>query len=188
MKNTTALLLLFITILSCQNDKTAFLNNKEVVDNFNLLKNKEAFYKEAEDSLKLRIEKIVSESGYQDLVQKYQTQRGIMSNAEEEQLYNQIMQLQQSINQQQQFASQELQQRKAKSVDSIIGFVKSYVKDYGKENGYTYIFGDNDSGGMLYGSESLDITEEIIEGLNKKYPTETKVETEETTTEDSNEK
>jgi hypothetical protein len=41
---------------------------------------------------------------------------------------------------------------------------------------------------MLYGSESLDITEEIIEGLNKKYPTETKVETEETTTEDPNEK
>ena len=66
--------------------------------------------------------------------------------------------------------------------------LKSYVKDYGKENGYTYIFGDNDSGGMLYGSESLDITEEIIEGLNKKYPTETKVETEETTAEDSNEK
>ncbi len=164
------LLLSAFILFSCQNDKTAFVDNLEIVDNFELLKSKEAFYKEAEDSLKVRIEKIVEQSGYQAKVQKYQSERGKMPKAEEDKLYNELVQLQQSISQQQQFANQELQQRKTQAIDSMIGLVKSFVKEYGKENGYSYIFGNTDSGPIIYGIETSDITDDIVKGLNIKYP------------------
>ena len=169
MKNLIALLLLLIFTTACQNEKTAFVDNNRIVENFDVMQTRQSFYKEAEDSLKLRIEIMVAQSGYQDLVKQYQTQKGTMSKADEEQLYNQIMQLQQSLGQQQQFASQELQQRKGKELDSLVNVVKTFVKDYGKANGYSYIFGSNDAGNILYGSDQKDITDQIIDELNSKY-------------------
>jgi len=180
MKNLVSLLVLVITLTSCQNEKTAFVDNKKIVENFDLLQTKEAFYKEAEDSLQLRIENMVAQSGYQDLVNQYQTQSDQLSDSEKEDLYNQIMQLQQSIGQQQQMANQGLQQQKGKDLDSLTNIVKAFIKDYGKDNGYSYIFGSNEGGNVLYGSDEKDLTDMVIEELNNEYKVEeTKTKTEE---------
>ena len=79
------------------------------------------------------------------------------------------MQIQQGLGQQQQFATQELQQRKGKELDSFVNIVRTEIKTYGEANGYSYIFGYNDSGNILYGSNAKDISEEIIKELNAKY-------------------
>lgn len=184
MKHLITFILLAFLIISCQNEKTAFVDNNRIVENFNVLQKRQTFYKEAEDSLKVRIEIMVAQSGYQDLINQYQTQKGTMPKSEEEALYNKIMQIQQSIGQQQQFASQELQQRKGKELDSLVTVVKTFVKDYGKVNGYSYIFGSNDAGNILYGSDQKDISDKIIDELNAKYPVkdeEVKANTEEDT-------
>lgn len=47
--------------------------------------------------------------------------------------------------------------------------INTYVQGYGKENGYTYIFGANGDGSMMYAEDSKDITEEIISIINTKY-------------------
>lgn len=44
-----------------------------------------------------------------------------------------------------------------------------YISDFGKEKGYTYIYGANGTGNVLYAAESEDITEELIEYVNKRY-------------------
>jgi outer membrane protein len=175
MKNLIPLLLLVFLIVSCQNEKTAFVDNNKIVENFDAMQEREAFYKKAEDSLKVRIEVMVAQSGYQDMVTQYQTQAEQMSESEKKELYDKIMQLQQSIGQQQQMASQGLQQRKGKELDSMVNIVKTFIKDYGKSNGYSYIFGSNDAGNILYGSEQKDLSDEIIAELNSKYPVEEEV-------------
>ena len=47
--------------------------------------------------------------------------------------------------------------------------INTYVKDYGQENGYTYIFGANGDGTIMYAEDGKNITEEIIEMINQKY-------------------
>jgi len=44
-----------------------------------------------------------------------------------------------------------------------------YLTDYGKEKGYTYIYGANGTGNVLYADESQDITAELIEYVNNRY-------------------
>lgn len=44
-----------------------------------------------------------------------------------------------------------------------------YIVEYGKEKGYAYIYGANGTGNVLYADESEDITEELIEYVNKRY-------------------
>ena len=47
--------------------------------------------------------------------------------------------------------------------------INQYVIDYGKENGYNYIFGTDGSGSIMYGEENMDITKEVVAYINNKY-------------------
>jgi len=55
-------------------------------------------------------------------------------------------------------------------IDSLIAKVKTFVNDYGKTNGYDYIFGTVEtSPSIMYGKEANDLSSKIIEGLDSAY-------------------
>lgn len=51
----------------------------------------------------------------------------------------------------------------------ILTQLNQYVKDYGEKNGYTYIFGNDSNGSLMYAKETHNITKEIIRFINDKY-------------------
>ena len=51
----------------------------------------------------------------------------------------------------------------------ILGQMTQYIKDFGNENGYDFIFGADNSGNILYGRPAGDVTSEIIVFINLKY-------------------
>ena len=71
----------------------------------------------------------------------------------------------QNLAQEEQALKTESQQK----LDSLISKMKKNISEYGKQKGYTFILGANDSGNVLYGSESKDITNEVLEYLNQQY-------------------
>ncbi len=169
MKRLVIVLILSSTFFSCQQNKTAYVSNSDIMDGFEKLKQTEDNFAKEEEAMNARIDSLVSASGYQELVQEYQSKQGKMPKAKEEELYNQIMQIQQRLGQQQKMTSQQFQQRKNAEMDSLVKTVKDFIKEYGKKNGYTYIYGANESGNILYGQENLDITDDVIKALNQKY-------------------
>jgi len=56
-----------------------------------------------------------------------------------------------------------------KLTEQVFGRVNDFVKRYGKEKGYRIILGANGSGNILYAEESMDITKDVQEALNKEY-------------------
>ncbi|WP_281336787.1 OmpH family outer membrane protein [Flavobacterium eburneipallidum] len=77
----------------------------------------------------------------------------------------------QQLAQAQQMLAQQLQQEAGTEMDSLVTGVKKFIKDYGKEKGYTYIYGTGEPASILYAEEKLDITKEIVKLLNEKYKT-----------------
>ena len=73
------------------------------------------------------------------------------------------------LQQQQQMVGNKLREQSNTVMDSIVTKIKAYVKDYGKENNYTYIFGSNESANIMYAEEGLDITQDILSELNEGY-------------------
>ena len=74
------------------------------------------------------------------------------------------------LQQQIQFEQQQMQQAYQTEMDSVITKVKGFVKDYGKNNGYTYILGTSDNAAsVLYGAEENDLSQTMIEALNDNY-------------------
>ena len=53
--------------------------------------------------------------------------------------------------------------------DSIVEKMRNYVKEYGKKNGYDYIYGTGDAASVLYAKEGFDITDKLVKELNDKY-------------------
>lgn len=51
----------------------------------------------------------------------------------------------------------------------VLNQVNSYIQEYGKRKSYTVIMGTLETGSILYGKEAIDITDEVLEGLNKNY-------------------
>ena len=47
--------------------------------------------------------------------------------------------------------------------------LKEAIRQYGKENNYTFILGANEGGSVLYGKDNKDITDELIRYLNQQY-------------------
>jgi len=53
--------------------------------------------------------------------------------------------------------------------EQIVSQLNQYVQDYGKENGFTYIFGTGGSGTLMYAEEAQNVTQGVMEYLNQKY-------------------
>ncbi len=97
------------------------------------------------------------------------------------------------IQQRQQMAQQQVQAEGQKKIDQINEDIEDFLASYGKSNGYTYILGTSaTTKSVLYGDESLDITDQVLDALNADYDskatasetkTETKTEAEATTEE-----
>ena len=69
----------------------------------------------------------------------------------------------------QQALVQQLREESGVEMDSLVKKVKKFIKDYGKEKGYTYIYGTGEAASILYAEDKLDITKEIVKLLNDKY-------------------
>ena len=64
----------------------------------------------------------------------------------------------------------QLQSRQQELSRNAISKINLFIEEYGKEKGYKLILGSTEDGSILYGFSEDDITKEIIEKLNKKYP------------------
>ncbi len=62
----------------------------------------------------------------------------------------------------------EIGQERDKLAMEIGKEIEGIVKNYGKQNGYTMILNENNLS-MTYGDETLDVTQDIIDILNKSY-------------------
>jgi outer membrane protein len=76
----------------------------------------------------------------------------------------------------QQALSQQLQQESGVEMDSLVSGVKKFIKEYGKKNGYSYIYGTGDAATVLYAEDKYDITKEVVKALNDKYKASPKAE------------
>lgn len=53
--------------------------------------------------------------------------------------------------------------------DEIWKQINQYVSEYGKEQGYSYIFGGDGSGSVMYTQEENDLTSAVTSYVNTKY-------------------
>ena len=63
-----------------------------------------------------------------------------------------------------------LDEEQAKKQEELYSNIREYIKKHHAENKYEFVLGySSNGGGILYADNAVDVTQQIIDGLNKEY-------------------
>ena len=167
MYKITIALVAVLAFSACTQQKIAYVDSQKLMKEYKAVKNLEKEIGEKQNALQAKYQLIAA--NFQKEVQEFQNKSKHMSPKKGQARYQELMQKQNMIQQNQQAESVKLQQESQDKMDKIIEDVKAFAQTYAQKNGYTFILGSNDSGNVLYGDDKYDLTEEILVAINKQY-------------------
>ncbi len=108
------------------------------------------------------------ERGVKDFQNK--VQKGLVTRSTAQQMEQELMQEQQAILQLRDQLTYQLSEEEQVMNRKLINEITEFLEEYNKNKNYKYIFSDQLYGdNILYASDSLDITNVVLEGLNRRY-------------------
>jgi outer membrane protein len=173
MKKSLLIIALSISIVSCTKTaevkevKTAFVDTSVLMKDYTEAKDLEAKYKAKSEEKGRELEAEINR--FKQDAANFQNQAQANGQAWAQQKGAELQRREQQLAQAQQSLSQQLQQESGVEMDSLVKGVKTFIKSYGKEKGYAYIYGTGDAASILYAEDKYDITKEIVKALNDKY-------------------
>ena len=180
-KKALVLIALSISIVACTKPaeavkevKTAYIDTAELMKEYTEAKDLEAKFKVKADEKGRQLEAEISR--FKQEAANFQSQAQANGQEWAQKKGAELQKREQQLGYAQQALSQELQVESGKEMDSLVSGVKKFIKNYGKEKGYAYIYGTGDAASILYAEDKFDITKEIIKALNDKYKTPAKTE------------
>jgi outer membrane protein len=173
MKKVLLIIAISISVVACNQTadvkevKTAYVDTSVLMKEYTKAKDLEAKYRAQSEEkgrqLDAEIKRFKQDAG------NFQSQAQANGQAWAQQKGAELQKREQQLSYAQQALSQQLQQESGAEMDTLVTGVKEFIKAYGKEKGYAYIYGTGDAASVLYAEEKYDITKDIIKALNDKY-------------------
>lgn len=182
MKKSFIIFAISISIISCDKTtstsakelKTAYVDTSKLMDEYTEAKDIEAKYKTKSEEKGKELEAEVAR--FKSEAANFQKSAQANGQAWAQQKGAELQKKQEQLQYAQQGIAQQLQQESGAEMDTVVKSVKKFIKEYGKQNGYAYIYGTGDAASVLYAEDKYDITKEIIKLLNEKYKAPAKTE------------
>ena len=108
------------------------------------------------------------EKEQQEFQRKYEN-NGFASPERAQQEYQRIQKQMQDLQVLQQKLSEELAAENQKNILQLRDSINSFLQIYNKDKGYDLIISNSGFDNLLYGNPAYNITDKIVEGLNKRY-------------------
>lgn len=185
MKKILVLAVLAVSIMSCNNtETTATGSNAQNTDTQSSFK---TAYIDTEKLMKEYQESIDFETKYEAMSKRMQNEL----EADMKKFQNDVVDLQRNaqskgmewamarqkelekrevtLAEKQQNYMMKFQQEGSAERDSMVTKMKGFIKVYGQEKGFDYVFGTGDAATVLYAKDGYDITEDILKLMNDAY-------------------
>ena len=173
MKKSVVLITIAFSIISCNktaeiaSTKTAYVDTSKLMSEYTEAKDIEAKYKAKSQEMSKELEAEIAR--FKAEAASFQKNAQLNGQAWAQQKGAELQKREQQLQYAEQAMGQQLQQESGVEVDSVVSNVKKFIKSYGKEKGYAYIYGTGEAATILYAEDKYDITKEIIKLLNDKY-------------------
>ena len=103
---------------------------------------------------------------YQNRAMQLQQKAATMNQKEQEAAMQEINKMQQDLQTRKQSIDNDLYNYNSKMKEDILVRIQNFLKDYNRDGKYSYIF-SYEPGFMFYKDSTLNITGDVIQGLNK---------------------
>ena len=149
---------------SGQNAKVAYIDLDSLQNNYSYYKKIKADFEQKQS--KANDEITAMQKKYQNRAMQLQQKAPTMSQKQQEEAMQEINKMQQDLQTRKQNIDNELYNYNSKMKEDILTRIQDFLKDYNKDRKYSYIF-SYEPGFMFYKDSTLNITPDVISGLNK---------------------
>jgi len=180
MKKVLLIIAISISVVACNKTgevkevKTAYVDTSVLMKEYTEAKDLEAKYKAQSEEKGSQLEAEINR--FKQDAANFQNQAQANGQEWAQKKGAELQKREQQLSYAQQALSQQLQQESGTEMDTLVSSVKKFIKAYGKEKGYAYIYGTGDAASVLYAEEKYDITKDIVKALNEKYKSAAKTE------------
>jgi outer membrane protein len=152
-----------------------YINTDSLLSNYNFSRDlNEKFLKKQEDSrtdFNFKAQKLEQEAiEFQRKIQN----NGFLNRQRAEEAQQKLIAKQQNLQQLERELSAELMGEQQENSKRLFDSVTNYLKEYNATRNYSLILSTTQGGNVLLSQDGLDITKEIIDGLNARYTPEAK--------------
>jgi outer membrane protein len=152
---------------STVNLKLAYINSDSVLKHYEYLKINR-------DQLEVKTKKMDQDlrnrtAGLQNEITAYQRNVSSMTLGQARAAEEDLGKKQQNLQMYQQTLQQQLMQEEAKLNKELYDRITTFLKGYGQEKGLQVVLKFDPTSDVLYGGQSLDITQDVIKGLNESF-------------------
>ena len=149
-----------------------FVNSDTLLDQYN-------YFTEKRNQLDARQEKIRSELSAEKerldaSIELYQQQAVGMTDLERQKKEEELMMKQQSLMDRREKLLAQLDDEQAKSTEELFNRLTAFLRNYISDKNVNFVLGYQKGGGILFANDSLDITQQVVDGLNTAYAAEKK--------------
>ena len=144
-----------------------YVNADSLVNNYEFFKDARKAFEQKRSQLDVELNG--RGTAIQREIQVFQNRAGGMLAAEAQAKQLELQKKAANFDAYRQKAAADLAQEEATQTEKLYDNIYEYIKKYNRENGYQYVLGYQKGGNILYATPDLDVTQKLIDGLNKEY-------------------
>jgi outer membrane protein len=147
----------------------AYVNIDTLVRSYDLFvdKNEELTQKRNESEAELQIQSNSFEKEVRDF--QNDASKGLITRTKAQQLQQELAQKEQQLYAMRDNLARQLSEEEQVMYRQVLSEVMDYLEEYNKSYNYKYIFSNSFGGQLLYTDKSLNITSDVLVGLNDAY-------------------
>ncbi len=151
--------------LQYASNKIAYVDNNKLVMEYKGAQQAQEVLKEKVDQWQANVDTLGQELEMK--VKQYQEEKSTLKASQLQSREKELYELQQQYYQYREAIQQKMAEEDATVTAEVVTEINSFINNYAQDEGYLLIFGASGNGNMVYASPSLDITEDLLEQLNK---------------------
>lgn len=144
-----------------------FVNSDSLLEEFDYYKEQKAKFENEQSRIKNELK------GESEKLQKdaalYQQQAIGMTNLERQNKEEELGRRQQMLMDKKDAMLSKLDEMQASSSEDLYTRLNTFLKTFNKDKNFQFVLGYQKGGGILFANDSLNITHQVIQGLNKAY-------------------
>lgn len=154
------------------NIKIAYITSDSILKHYEYLEVNRKILEEKGQKLEQELQNRAQ--GLQNEISNYQRSVNNLTLSQAKALEEDLGKKQQNLQLYQQSLGQQMEAEQAKLSKELYDRITTFLKKYGADNGLQLVLKYDPSSDILYGGEALDITKDVLNGLNEQYKEEKK--------------
>jgi len=147
----------------------AYVNIDSLLSGYDMYLDKQEEFVEEQTSSQAELQSRSRELQQEFKSLQEKVNKGLITRAKARMIQQNLGQKEQQLYQLRSSMSSELAEKEQIIYRQVLDNVMNYLDEYAKENGYHYILSFSFGGPILYTDERLEVTQEVLKGLNAKY-------------------